>query len=72
MKTRPIHHSVIKRAKQATSKVKSIVEWIKTGRKNNREVLESVDQIYKDQFRHKEHQKHGRKQKERTVQYVSQ
>ena len=33
MTTRPIHNSVSKWTEQAKSKVKSIVEWIKTGGK---------------------------------------
>ena len=43
MKTRPIHNSISKLAIQATNKVKGIVEWIKTRRKNNRAVLEILD-----------------------------
>ena len=40
IKSRPIHYSVSKWAKQVKSKVKSIVEWIKTGGKNNRDIIE--------------------------------
>ena len=50
MKTRPIHHSVSEWTKQATSKVKSIVEWIKTEGKNNKEILERLDKRYRDHF----------------------
>ena len=35
MKTRPIHNSVGEWAKQSTDKVKSIVDWIRTGGNNN-------------------------------------
>ena len=48
MKTRPIHNSVSKWADRATSKVKSVVEWIKTGGKNNKAVLERLEKRYID------------------------
>ena len=47
------------------SKVKSIVEWIKTGGKNDREVLGRLDKRYRDHFRHKEHKKPRKKTKGR-------
>ena len=40
MKTRPINNSVTKWAKGAKNGAKSIVGWIRTGRKNNREIIE--------------------------------
>ena len=43
MKTRPIHNSVKKWAKGAKSGVKSIVGWIRTGGKNNREIIERTE-----------------------------
>ena len=52
-KIRPIHRSVIKWAEQATSKVKLIVEWTKTGGKSNRKVLVRLDKGYRDNFWHK-------------------
>ena len=72
MKPRPIHNSVSKWAKQAKSKIKSIVEWIKTGRKNNRAVIERVEKRHRDHFQHKAHKKPKKKRKEGTVQYISQ
>ena len=43
MKTRPIHKSAKKWADRAKTNVKSIVEWIKIGGKNNREVIKRVE-----------------------------
>ena len=66
MKTRPINNnSVSKWAKWATSKVKSIVEWIKTLGKNNKEVLEQLEKRYRDHFWHQEHKKPWKKTKGR-------
>ena len=73
MKTRPIHNNIFKWAKQAKSKVKSIVEWIKTGRNNNREVLQKLDKRYRDHFDTKStinHNKPQKKTKEGTVKYI--
>ena len=39
MRTRPINNSVNKLAERTACKVKSITEWIKTGGKNNKEVI---------------------------------
>ena len=63
MKTRPIHNSVSKWAKGAKSNVKSIVEWIKTGGKYNRAILERVEKRHKDHFRPKVHKKPKKKTK---------
>ena len=63
MKTRPITNSVSKRAERATWKIKSIVEWIKTGRKNNRKVLEILEKRYRDHFQHEAHKKPKKKKK---------
>ena len=48
MKARPINNSVSKWAEGATSKVKSIIEWIKikTEGKNNRAALERLEKRY--------------------------
>ena len=43
LKIRPIRNSIRKWAKRSTSKVKSIIEWIKTGGKNNRAALERLE-----------------------------
>ena len=61
MKTRPIHNSGSKSAKRSTSKVKSIVEWIRTGGKNNKEAIERIEKGLRDHFQHKVHQKNERK-----------
>ena len=45
MKTRTIQNNVSKWADRATHIVKSIIEWINTGRKNNRAVLERLEKI---------------------------
>ena len=50
MKNGPIHNNVSKWADRATNKVKSIVEWIKTGGKDNTAVLERLEKRYRDQF----------------------
>ena len=65
METRPIHNSVSEWAKQATSKVRSIVKRIKTEGKNNREVLERLEKRHRDHFWHKEHKKPREKTKGR-------
>ena len=54
------------------SKVKSIVEWIKTGGKNNREVLERLEKRYRDHFRHKEHTQNTEENKRKSIQYIPQ
>ena len=66
MKTRPIHNSVSKWADQARSKVKSIIEWIKTGGNNNKAVLERLEKRHRDHFRHKAHKKPRKKTKGRN------
>ena len=50
MKARPINNSVSKWAEGATSKVKSIIEWIKikTEGKNNRAALDRLEKRYRD------------------------
>ena len=70
MKNRPIHNSGSKWADQATSKVKSIVKWIKTGGKNNRAVLERLEKKYREYFRHKVHKKPKKKTKGRDSSIV--
>ena len=61
MKTRPIYRSVGKWADQASSIVKSIVERIKIGGKNNIAVLEILEKRYRDYFGHKAHKKSRKK-----------
>ena len=45
MKTRPIHNSVSKWAEQGTSKIKSIVEWIKAGKFIHRSIRKTREKI---------------------------
>ena len=73
MKNRSLHNSVSKWADRATNKVKSIVELIKTGKKNNRAVLKRLEKRDRDHFRiTKRTRNHRRKRKEGTVQYIPQ
>ena len=67
MKIRPFTNSVSKWTERATCKVKSIVEWIKTGEKNHKEVIERLEKRYKDHFRHEEHKKPRKKMKGRDI-----
>lgn len=70
MKTITINKSVNKWADWTRSKVRSIIEWIKTGGKNNKVVLEKLEKRCRDQFRNESHtKKHERKGKEGTVEY---
>ena len=57
METRPIHNSVTKLAEWAKSGAKSIVGWIRTGGKKNREIIERVEKRQRDHFRHEAHKK---------------
>ena len=50
MKTRPIHNSVREWAKRSTGKVKSIVDWIRTGGKNNKETIDRIEKRLRDYY----------------------
>ena len=65
MKTGPIHNSVKKWAERAKNGVKSIVGWIKTGKKNNREIIKRVEKRQRDHFQHEAHKKPRKKTKGR-------
>ena len=43
MKTRAINNSVREWAKRSTGKVKSIVDWIRVGGKNNKESIDRIE-----------------------------
>ena len=43
MKTRAINNSVQEWAKRSTGKVKSIVDWIRVGEKNNKESIDRIE-----------------------------
>ena len=72
MKTRPIHNSLSKWVERVKSRVKSIVEWIKTRRKNNREIIERVEKNIETISDTKHTRNQRKKQKEETVQYIPQ
>ena len=63
MKTKPITNSVTKWAEKETYKVKSIIEWIRTGGKDNEEAIKRLDKQNRDHFRHKAHKKSWKKKK---------
>ena len=50
MKTRLIHNCVKIWAERAKSGVRSIVGWIRTGGKNNREIIERVEKKQRENF----------------------
>ena len=65
MKTRPIHNSVKKWADRAISGAKSVVGWIKTGGKKNREIIEITENRQKVQFKNEQYKKPRKKPKSR-------
>ena len=65
MKTRPIHSSVKKWAKRAKSGTKSIIGWIRTGGKKNREIIARAKKRQRDHFRQETHKKPKKKPKGR-------
>ena len=50
MKTRPINNSVREWAKQSTGRVKSIVDWIRIGGKNNKESIDRIEKRLRDYY----------------------
>ena len=67
MKTKSITNSMSKWDKQATCRVKSIIDWIKIGGNNNREAIKRVEKRNRDHFRHKAHKKPRKKGRDSTV-----
>ena len=65
MKTRPIHNSVKKWADRAKRGAKSIVGWIRTGRKKNREIIERAEKRQRDHFKNEQYKKPQKKTKSR-------
>ena len=57
-------NSVREWAKQSTGKVKSIVNWIRTGG-NNKETIDRIEKRLRDYYRHKAHTKTKKKMKRR-------
>ena len=65
MKTRPIHNSVKKWADRAISDAKSVVGWIRTGGKKNREIIERTENRQRIQFKNEQYKKTRKKTKGR-------
>ena len=65
MKTRPIHNNAHKWAKQ---KVTLIVDWIRTGGKNNKETIDRIEKRLRDHFRQNAHTK-NKEENEKKGQY---
>ena len=57
MKMRPIHNSVKKWADRAISSIKSVVRWIRTGGKKNREIIERTENKQRVQFKNEQQYK---------------
>ena len=62
IKMRPIHNSVEKWAERTKSGAKSIVGWIRTRGKKNREIIERAEKRQRDHIWHEAHKKLKRKQ----------
>ena len=65
MKTKPIHNSVKQWADKALLGVKSIIGWIRTGGKNNREIIERAEDRQREQFKNEQYKKPKKKKKGR-------
>ena len=65
MKSRPIHNSVKKWADRAISGAKSVVGWIRTGGKKNREIIERTENRQRIQFKNEQYKKPRKKTKSR-------
>ena len=57
MKTKVITNSITQWAKRLTIKVKSVLEWIRTGGKENEEAIEQIDQRKQGHFLYEAHRK---------------
>ena len=57
MKTQPIHNSVKQWAERAKLGVKSILGWIRTEGKNNREIIERTENRERRQFKNEQYKK---------------
>ena len=65
MKTKPINNSVREWAKRSTGRVKSIVDWIRVGGKNNKEAIDRIEKRQRDFYQHKAHKKSKKKKRSR-------
>ena len=65
MKTIAITNSITKRAERSTSKVKLVLEWIRRGRKENREAIEQLHQRQRNHFLHEAYKKPRKKEQKR-------
>ena len=70
MKTRPVHNSVKKWVDRALSGAKSVVGWIRTGGKKNREIIERTENRQRVQFKMNNTRNQERKLRAGTVQYT--
>ena len=65
MKTKSIHNSVKQWADTAKLGVKSLIGWIRTGGKNNREIIERTENRQRTQFKNEQYKKPRKKKKSR-------
>ena len=65
MKTKSIHNSVKEWADTARTGVKSLIGWIKTGGKNNRDRIERNENRERRQFKNEQYKKPRKKRKGR-------
>ena len=66
MKTKAITNSITQWAKRLTTKVKSVLEWIRTGGKENEEAIKQIDQRQRGHFLYEAHKKPRKKKKEKN------
>ena len=65
MKTKSIHNSVKQWADTAKLGVKSLIGWIRTGGKNNREIIERAEDRQRQRFKNEQYKKPRKKKKGR-------
>ena len=65
MKTKSIHNSVKQWADTAKLGVKSLIGWIRTGGKNNREIIDRTENRQRTQFKNEQYKKPRKKKKGR-------
>ena len=70
MHTKSIHNSVKQWADRAKLGVKSIIGWIRTEGKNNREITERAEDRQRQRFKNEQYKKPQKKIRAGTVQYT--
>ena len=65
MKTKPIHKRVKQQADRAVIGVKSVIGWLRTGGKKNREIIERTENRQRIQFKNQQYKKPRKKTKSR-------